>query len=385
MDNIVKGKKIINVIDEFDYTTQDETYNENFRSWRKRKGNKYSFDFQKNERERVYIDGRGFVENSCEYAEKKVLSQIFHTLGYAALMWLVFDTLIADMLIYFLDFLGLDIHISFANSVIYGGSNEVAVTLILMDTIKILLPMLYLHFKLKIPHKAEIMGNMNNPSALVGAIAAAFIASAVASIPSAYSSETSEAITFFGAANMDVSIWNQFEFIAYSLFNVLVIPIISQLLFCGAAFTALRQFGDAFAMLITSLTAAALTQDFRVMPAVFIITLVGCCGMLTSGSVFTAIAVNIVFRMYQMTLALIETDSSSNMPMIRNLFMAVIVVIGAIGLLYFRWYMKNNKLRLARYNSELSFGKRLLHASKTFPFSAVIILCIICAAMEAFT
>lgn len=384
MTNTVREEKdIINVIDEFDYSTQNETYNENFRQWRKRRGNRYSFDFKKNQRERIYIDGRGFVENSCEAAEKKVLARIFHTLGYAALMYVVFDDVISKLLIYALEFLGLDIHTSFSSSTVYGGCHEVVLTLIIFDIIKMAFPLFYLHFKLKVPKKAEVMGSMNNPSALVGSIAAAFMVCVVATIPSAYSMEVREVVAFFGANQADISIWNQFEFIIYTVFDILILPILTQLLFCGAAFTVLRQFGDMFAILITSLTAAVLTQDFRTMPAVFLITFVGCCGMLSSGSIFTAFAVNIIYKMYELTLSLIETDTSDNMPMMRNLFMAAIVLLGTAGLIYFRFSMKKTKLRLAHYSSSVSFGKRMMYATKTFPFSAVAILCVTYALIKA--
>ncbi len=386
MNKITEEKNYINVIDEFDYSTQNEAYNEDFIQWRKRKGNIYSFDFKKDNRERVYVDGRGFIEKSCESVEKKVLTQIFHTLGYGALILILFDDVISKLLIYALEFLGFDIHTSFSSSIVYGsGCHEIAITLIIIEIIKYAFPLCYFHFKFKVPKKAEIMGSMNNPTALVGAIGAAFILSVVASITSAYSTEVREVVAFFGAGQADISIWNQFEFVLYTIFDVLILPIITQLLFCGAAFAVLRQFGDVFAILITSLTAAVLTQEFSSMPAVFLITLVGCCGMLASGTIFTAFAVSIIHKMYELTLTLIETNTSANMPMIRNMFMAAVVLLGTAGLVYFRFSMKKKKLHLAHYSSSVSFGMRIIYAVRTFPFSAVAILCVTYAVIKAVT
>ncbi len=383
MNSTTKEKNIISVIDEFDYSTQNETYNQHFREWRMRKNNRYSFSFRKNERERVYIDGRGFVEKSFESAEKRTLSQIFHTIGYAALMWLVLENVAAKIAISCLDFFGMNIHINYASSIFYGGCHEVTIALVTIDILKILLPLIYLHFKIKTPKKAELMGSMNNPSALVGAISAAFIVSVIASIPSAYSMEVREAVSFFNAVESDTSIWNQFDFLLYTVSDLLVIPILSQLLFCGAAFVALRQFGDAFALIVTAFSAAVLTQDFNTMPAIFLITLISSCGMLTSGSIFTAISVNVIYRMYNLTLALIETDTSENMPFIRNMFMAVVVIAGTIGLAYFRLSTKKKPLNLAHYNSSITFMQRIIHSSRTFPYSAVAIICIIYALIKA--
>lgn len=383
MNSTTKEKKIISVVDEFDYSTQNETYNQSFREWRMRKNNRYAFRFRKDERERVYIDGRGFVEKSFESAEKWTLSMIFHTIGYAALMWLVLENVAAKIAISCLDFFGMNIHINYASSIFYGGCHEVTIALVTIDILKILLPLIYLHFKIKTPKKAELMGSMNNPSALVGAISAAFIVSVIASIPSAYSMEVREAVSFFNAVESDTSIWNQFDFLLYTVSDLLVIPILSQLLFCGAAFVALRQFGDAFALIVTAFSAAVLTQDFNTMPAIFLITLISSCGMLTSGSIFTAISVNVIYRMYNLTLALIETDTSENMPFIRNMFMAVVVIAGTIGLAYFRLSTKKKPLNLAHYSSSTTFMQRIIHSSRTFPYSAVAIICIIYALIKA--
>lgn len=383
MNSVTDVKNIRNVIEEFDYSTQNETYSENFRNWRKRKGNKYSFDFKKDERERVYVDGRGFIDNPCEFVEKSVLAKIFHTLGIASLMWVVFDDVISKLFIYLLEYMGVDIHTSFSGQGVYGGCHEVMLTLIFIDVVKIIIPMIYLHIKFRLPKKVEVMGSMNNPSALVGAIAATLMVCVIATIPSAYSTKVGEVVSFFGANKTDVSIWNQTEFIIYTLFQILILPILTQLFFCGGAFAVLRQFGDVFAILVTSFASMALTQDFRTMPAVFLVTLVGCCGMLSSGSIFTAFAVNIIYKMYEMTLTLIETDTSDNMPIIRNLFMAGIVVFAALGLVYFRFAMKKKPLRLAHYSSPVSFVERLVYSLKTFPFSAVLLVCITYAFMKA--
>lgn len=383
IDEKTDKKGIINVIDEFDYSTQNDEYNEKFRSWRKRRDNIYAFKFEKNERESIYVDGRGFIDDSLEYVEKKTLSNIFFVLGIAALMWIVFDDLISKIIVSLMSFIGIDIHTNFSTSIIYGGCHEVALTLVILGIMKSVIPMMYLHFKFKVPFKAEIMGKMNNTSALVGAISLAFLVCVGTSVSTAYSTESKEIVTFFASSGADIALWNQFEFVLYTVFDVIVSPIIAQLLFCGAAFTVLRQFGDPFAMIITSFTAALLTQDFRLMPVIFFITLVGCYGMLSSGSIFTAISVNVVYKMYTLALTLIETDSSDNMPLMRNLFMASVVVLGSVGLAFYRMSLKKRRTKLAVYVSDMTFGKRIIQAAKTFPYSAVAILCVIYAAIKA--
>ena len=65
------SNKIINVIDEFDYSTQNESYNRQFKKWRREKENKFSFRFSSNKNESIFIDGKGFVSENAVSAEKE--------------------------------------------------------------------------------------------------------------------------------------------------------------------------------------------------------------------------------------------------------------------------------------------------------------------------
>lgn len=378
-DDNQNARTVINVIDEFDYSTQNNIYNEKFRAWRNHKDNDYVFNFEKNERESVFIDGRGFIDDSLETAENKVITHIFHTIGIATLMWVVFDNALSRLIILFMSFFGIDIHTNFSSSVIYGGCYEVILTLITFGILKIAIPAFYLHFKFKLPFRAEVMRSMNNPAALICAISMVILVCITLSIPAAYSTESREIVTFFASDVADSSIWNQNEFIIYMIYNILILPIITQLFFCGASFAVLRQFGDPFAIFITALTSAMLTQDFRVMPIVFLVTLVGCYGMLSTGTIFTAIAVNIIYKMYDMTLALIEADTSENMPIVRNLYIALLLILSTVGLTYYRLHLNSHNINLAFYKSGTSFGQRIYNSIKIFPYSAVIIICFIYA------
>ena len=45
------AEPIINVVDQFDYSTQNDNYNAKFRAWRKNKENPYAFNFKLNRKE----------------------------------------------------------------------------------------------------------------------------------------------------------------------------------------------------------------------------------------------------------------------------------------------------------------------------------------------
>ncbi len=373
------SNKIINVIDEFDYSTQNESYNEQFRKWRRKKENKFSFSFSSNKNESVFIDGKGFVSENAVSAEKKILSRIFCTVGNAMLIWLVTDTIILKFLIKFFSIIGINVHNNFFSTGIYGGSIEIVISIIIVSLIKMLVTMLYMHKQFRVPLKVEFMHTMNHPSGLVTAISLALVVCTIINIPSAFSVETKEIYSFFRNIDADVSVWGQAEFLVYTIFDIIVISILSGMIFCGAMFAVCRQFGDLFAIITTSLTAALLTHNFNDMAAVFLISAIGSYGMLRSGSIFTPIAVNVVYKMYILALTVIEVDPSVNMSITKGMFMAAVFIAGTAGTIICFLHNRKKDIKLAVYESEFSLGKRIVFSVKVFPYIAVGLICIVYA------
>lgn len=380
----VNNENIINVIDEFDYSTQNESYNEKFRRWRRKKENPFAFNFAENKKESVYIDGRGFIESSSVSAEKKVIANIFYFIGLALLMYIAFDDVISKIVISLLSFFGVDIHNNYFSSIIYGGSREIVTVFIIVTFIKVFIPLIFLHFKFRLPLKVEFMGNMNNPMALIGAISMALILCTISSLPNVYSSETKEIYEFFKNIETDVSVWGQTEFLVYTIFDIIVMSVLSEMFFRGAMFAVLRQFGDPFAIIITSIITGLLTQNFNTMLTVVLISLVASYGMIASGTVFTSVCVVIIYKIYNLALTIIEVDPSEKMPFTRNIFMIFMLIIGGAGLIaYLIYTAKKKKWGIAEYKSELHHSRRFIFSVKTFPFSAVTALCVVCALVKA--
>ncbi|MBO5104505.1 MAG: CPBP family intramembrane metalloprotease [Ruminococcus sp.] len=372
-------RTIIDVVEEFDYSTQNESYNKDFRKWRKNKNNPYTFNFSVNKKESIFIDGKGFVSDSPAESERETISRIFFIIGTAMLLWVTIDNIIGKMIIYFLDIIGVNIHTTFFSTSCYGGSIEIVTVLIVIPLIKICTPSLYIHKRLAMPRKVEFMSTMNHPSELISSIALSLAVCTVTNIPDAYSSSAKEIYSYFKSINTDISVWGQEEYVIYTIFDVIIVSIVSEAFFRGAMFSALRQFGDAFAIFVTSVTASLLTQDFREMPTVFLISVIASVGMLKSGSIFTAFAVSTVYKMYQLSIVILEMNPSENMFLIRNLIMTGVFFVSSFTALFLHIYGKrrNKHHTLAEYHSDVSTKDRLILAFKSFPFGVVAIVCLI--------
>ena len=90
-NNTADEKEIINVIDEFDYSTQSDEYNVEFRNWRKKLSNPYTYNYSKNVKEQTFVDGQGFVSTSPQDSEKEVIYRVFQILGNVLLIYLFIE------------------------------------------------------------------------------------------------------------------------------------------------------------------------------------------------------------------------------------------------------------------------------------------------------
>lgn len=371
-------KTNIDVVEEFDYSTQNDNYNNSFRKWRKNKNNPFAFNFSVNRKESIFIDGKGFVNDSPAKSELETISRIFFIIGSAMLIWVTIDNIIGKFIIYILDVIGVNIHTTFFSTSCYGGSIEIVTAIIIITLAKIYIPILYIHRKLKMPFRVKFMSTMNHPTELISAIAMTLVVCTIAGIPDAYSSSAKEIYSYFKSIDADMSVWGQSEYVIYTIFDVIIMSVSTEILFRGAIFSALRQFGDVFAIIITSISAALLMQNFQDMPTMLFISVIASVGMLKSGSIFTAFAVSTIFKMYQLAIVIIESSNTENMFFIRNLVMTVTFTISIITVIVINVTKKHKgKKYFAVYNSEISMKERLIHSFKSFPFAEVTAVCLI--------
>lgn len=371
-------KVIVNVVDEFDAAIQGFGYNGNFKKWRKNKDNPFAFNFERNSREKIFNESRGFETPSQSDAGKKVLGSIMRETGIVMLIVVVFQSIIGKLTIAVLDLIGVNIHTIFFSSGVYGGGAEIVLTTVAIAVATLLVPVIYLHKRMKMPMKAGIMHTVRDSAEIIAAIGFAMIFCTIVCLPAAYSSGTKDIYTYFAGTEADVSAWGQKEFVVYVVFDVVVLSILTELLFRGGIFSALRQFGDITAIIITTAMTVFLTGDFFAMPAALLMSIVSSVGMLRSGTIFTAIIVRIVYKMYQLALVILEVDATENMEMTRNFFMIIVFVLGII-LAAAVLFTGNRRSRrcIVKYESDFTESKRIVFAFKVFPFSAVSVLCII--------
>lgn len=376
MKGLTFERQIIDVVEEYDYDTQYEQYNRYYKNWRKNKQNPFAFNFEMNKRESVYIEGKGFKVPSLLDAESEIINHIMHVVGIAMLMWIFIDSIIGKAAIQILGHFGINIHADFLSDGIHGGPKEIVIFFIAVSFLKVVVPSVYMKKVFDVPKEVRFMNVLNHPADLIRAISLSLAASVVTTLPNIYNSTNQQLYNYFANLDTDVSVWGQTEFIVYTIYDIIILSIITELFFHSALFAPLRQFGDFFAIGVTAVIAGLLSQDVSELPATILITLIAGSGMIRSGSIYTAFFVRIVYKMYRLAVVIIETDTSASMDLDRNLFMLVIFVL-SIGTILFIRLINGKRECYSRYYSEIPESKRIRAAVKAYPFPVVACLCIL--------
>lgn len=376
----IKTKKqdeefLIDVTENFDYSGQSPEYISAYKKWRKNPDNPFAFNYIKNKNEITFSESEGFVKTIPEEKEREVLSKILYIFGTVLIVSLFIQFVFAKILIAFLDYIGINIHNSFLNYSIYGGQKEIMSVMIAVTFLKFCLPMFIIKKTLKMPVKASLPCKLQSSKNLFFCIALSMIVSVLTSISRAYSDTTKEYFNFFNCYSNEFSLINQTVLVIYMFLDIIAVSIMSEFLFHGAVFQALRQFGDLYAVLVCALFSALMSNDIASMPSVFAVSFVAGISVLRSGTVFTAVAVQITNKIYLFALTIIEL-SFSDMNLKRGYFMVFCFLISTV-IASIIWNTMDKEYALKKNLSTfLTAKQKFTLIFSTLPTFTVIFLCI---------
>ena len=197
---------------------------------------------------------------------------------------------------------------------------------------------------------------------------------ATLSLLDVYSEESREIYTFLLSFKPETSLWHQKEFVIYIIFDVLVVTVITEMLYRGLFLAVLRQFGDVFAVIITSLLCGLMTHKYGLMPGIMIVSAVSSIGVLRSGSIFTAIYSKILYELFFLAIPFIIGKFSDDAGIY---FSAGCFVLGL--------FLLDGKFKIktfARCGTQLPIANKLALVLKCYPMIAVIISSIILEFVE---
>lgn len=365
-----------------DSPVKDDEYNKGYREWRLSENNPFVFSGNRFRKLHTYVDGIGLCENTSEKREKTALKNMCVLITIIAVMYALAENVFILPVIMLMKLFGIEISYSFHENMAYGNQYAVLLVFIIEGILKLLLPVLIARKALKMPAKTAYPVRMGSKWAFFAAVSSVLIGFAIMSflrvyLPTNIFTANNAALIYKLSLKMDVGCAA-----AFLIFEMIVPPVLMELLFHGALFQALRQFGVSFAVLVTAVLSAAVMHNPFSAGTVLITSVIAGYGIWQSGSVVTGIIVHIIGRVMSFALYCSKDLPDINGIPAEIIFMLLVFAAGLLGWLLLSGF-GSKVLSMKDYGTFLSMRTKL-KILFTGPVVAVLILYAILVCIEIF-
>ncbi len=338
---------------------QDREYNDLYRKWQIEHKNDYGFYVDGDSDELTYHGSEGFI---TEYPESSELNAAYETHSVIAVTLIIYTLLNLAVFALF-PFLSnqLGLKVSLHSAGYFTGNETEALILSYIVNIAIrVIPQFYLMSKIKMPIKVMIPMKIANKPLFREAVPMAMFVFGINSVFSGLM------MPLFGVMGIETAnrIWlpeSKTAMFFSSILFTIIIPVLSEVVHRGVFLQILRQFGDGYALIITSSICALVTGKADRYFFNFIFSIIIGYFVLRTGSVLTAIVMRIVISTSSYWITYLKRPDLPYDICI-TLSAAIITVYLIVGIVFAVSFMKkySNKINLPMYKMYLSQRERVL-------------------------
>ena len=349
------GNERIDVVEDFDYNSENAQYNRDYLHWRRHTKEPFVFRFSDNSREHVYVDGAPVNSMDAALAERAALMQLSTRLGAVLLIFLLSEILGSTLLIAAMRAFSIPISIDFLTFSMNGSQWAVTGVRILSIVLKYSLPTVVLTRMCRIPQSVFAPAAIGAIPELIGGIGAAMIIAAIYSV-----------LTFSSSVDLSQRMFTYKELPAiatYGVFDVIAVSVLAELFFRGSLLPLLRQFGDPFAVLVTALIGFLCPNKLPERICELLVGLAAGYLLIRSGSLLKCAALRIVFSSLKYArLGLVYASEYIQLWQYALLLLGT----GALLILFFI-HFRRTKLQLRNRQTFLTINKKLYYLTQSVP------------------
>lgn len=326
---------IIDVVADFECSQQDHEYNSAYKKWRANKNNSFAYNYVNDTREHSYIDGVGFVDNNPEQQEQKSLSKNIFIIGSALIIILFIETFGEFLVTSTMAFFG-----SKASWTITGGLiNATEGTKICINYIvKILewgFPIFLFKYIVKMPWNVIMPIKVSNPTMNKISVPFTLVIFVIVTYFNILYDKVLSVFNIDGVSTEFFCISNNLSSVLMVFLQLLIVPILSEIFFRGVILQNLRQFGDGYALIISSLISAVLIHKIGNISATFVMALVIGYFVLLTGSIYTGIVMRIVYISCKYVRFIVESSFTAEIATTINVSLSLVCIVAGIIMIVF--------------------------------------------------
>lgn len=354
----VKSRNLASQPPQVKYKNQDEDYNAAYRKWRSENRIFLGHADPDNPNEITYRDGVGIIPEDRAAVERRTLVYVNSVIMWAVIFYLIIELCFNTMVPPILGWLGVHIGTDSVTGLLYGNDAVIAAIMYVSETVKRLIPFLMMKKALNMPIEIALPMKIYDKEIFKLAIPAALM---TFPLLSAFSGLFNKLLFTVGILpyNNIVPNMNTPAGTAVAIFiSVVYAPFVSELLMRGMILHSLRQFGDAYAILISAIVSVLCAHNLSQMCYIFISSIVIGHFALRTGSMVTAIIMRIMFKLGAASAWYAERYlSEEETVLFIGILFTVCLALGLIGIL--RFIGKSGGIGLAASETELSLKEKL--------------------------
>lgn len=377
-ESIKKNNEIIDVVEDFNYNTQTEKYNKAYKKWRKNKDNPFAFFFVKNINEKTFVEGKGFLSENPQTTEKTTISSLSMRIGIAFLIYLAIDKGFVYFAAMILNSFGVDVSVSYLSSEFAGNKWILLGVNMLASLLKFSIPLIVLIKSFRLPTVVISPIKLYDKYEFIGGLSIAIIVSVFAGLISSTSLSFLSSQDFISTSFMMYGKANIGACTVGYVFEAVIISILAEFLLHGVILHSLRQFGDIFAITVTTFLSFIMVSSFSHCIQYSLLTLLTGIFILRSGSIVTGIAIRVVVNLYFLGITLLNLGITGDSIRSKAYFAGIFLVIGTIGFILF--VIKHTNMDKLVNNMTFITFKQKMYA---FVFTPTLLLWITFAALFA--
>lgn len=354
-----QGGYMVDVASDRVYNNQRDDYRDAFTRWRNDRSNKLGYRFVHDTREHTYVEGGGFADKQAVTAETTALHNCLQFLSVLMLIYFAFEQF--SFLLMKTRYTYVHINRTFYSmrNVSLSVSSEQMYFYCITRIALLAFPIIALLKIVKLPPQVALpRAKLNRELVVYGFSVALMLFSCFRFFD--------HLLTYtFRMVHIDVTFYSYIQTdteraqIVYFVCELIIVPILTEVLFRGCILQLFRQFGDNYAIFISSLAAALCYHDITKILYVFMLGMALGVFTIRNGSLFPAIVTQLFFTN---TTLLLNTVAKEKF-LIRNNIVEIGVCLGILAvafiLMMFMRIHFDNPFRLVRDNTELSFQQKV--------------------------
>lgn len=358
----VKSRNLASKPTQVKYKNQDSGYNNAYRKWQSESRIFLGHADPDNPNEIIYQDGVGIIAENRTAAERRSLVYVHSVIMWAMVFYLIIELCFSSVLPPVLGMLGAHIGTDAVTGLMYGNDVIVIILMYIGETVKRLIPFLMMKKALNMPINIALPMKIYDREAFGIAIPAVLMCFPLLSAFSGLYNRLLSTVGILPYNNIVPHMNTMAGSVAAVFISVIYVPFISELLMRGMILHSLRQFGDAYAILISALVSTLCVHNLTQMCYVFISAVIIGHFALRTGSMITSVIMRMIFKLLATSAWYAERylSAEDNLLFIGITF-TVCLTVGLIGMLRFIGKSRRG-IGLTAVETELTLKEKLTEA-----------------------